>query len=260
MAEERQGISPYSYVQNNPLNRIDPTGMLDESVQGPTDWYEDKDGNIIFVPVSREIEGYENIGSWTNVAADKNLRLNEDGTATNVDSGTQYGPDSEIMVTNDHSVSTIRSGFEDGAAKTYGVNVGGALGGGIGISFGYAEDATGNGGLYFTFSGNIGLGGDFGPDLGKALPNNKNSSVLIGDLVGTEYSHNFSIGPLGIDSGGTVQSNVKGLGLMNFDNYGKNYNGYLYGKGGLSSFSSNYLQEPGLGYMFSKDKTWVWDF
>ena len=131
---------------------------------------------------------------------------------------------------------------------------------GIGISFGYAEDATGNGGLYFIFSGNIGLDGDLGLDLGKALPSDKNSSVLIGDLRGTEYSHNLSIGPLGGGVGGMVQSNVKGLGLMNFDNYGKNYNGYQYGKGGLSSFSSNYLQEPGLGYMFSKDKTWVWDF
>ena len=38
LAEERPGISPYNYVQNNPLNRIDPTGMLDESVQRPDDW------------------------------------------------------------------------------------------------------------------------------------------------------------------------------------------------------------------------------
>ena len=39
LADRRPGLSPYNYVQNNPLIRIDPTGMLD-------DWVEYKHGNI----------------------------------------------------------------------------------------------------------------------------------------------------------------------------------------------------------------------
>jgi len=38
-AEERSWVSSYNFVQNNPLNRIDPTGMLDDEY--------DKDGNKI---------------------------------------------------------------------------------------------------------------------------------------------------------------------------------------------------------------------
>jgi RHS repeat-associated protein len=34
MKEERNWLTPYNYVQNNPLNRVDPTGMVDEGLSG----------------------------------------------------------------------------------------------------------------------------------------------------------------------------------------------------------------------------------
>ena len=39
LAHEREWLSPYNFVQNNPINRVDPTGALD-------DWVQDADGNI----------------------------------------------------------------------------------------------------------------------------------------------------------------------------------------------------------------------
>jgi hypothetical protein len=39
MAKERNWLSPYNFVQNNPITRVDPTGALDDWVQGA-------DGNI----------------------------------------------------------------------------------------------------------------------------------------------------------------------------------------------------------------------
>jgi RHS repeat-associated protein len=40
MADMREWISPYNFVQNNPILRIDPTGALDTR-------YEDKEGNLL---------------------------------------------------------------------------------------------------------------------------------------------------------------------------------------------------------------------
>ena len=39
LASERSWVSPYNFVQNNPVNRVDPTGALD-------DWVQDADGNV----------------------------------------------------------------------------------------------------------------------------------------------------------------------------------------------------------------------
>jgi RHS repeat-associated protein len=39
LAHLREWVSPYNFVQNNPINRVDPTGALD-------DWVQDADGNI----------------------------------------------------------------------------------------------------------------------------------------------------------------------------------------------------------------------
>lgn len=41
MAHLREWVSPYNFVQNNPINRVDPTGALD-------DWYETPSGEIKF--------------------------------------------------------------------------------------------------------------------------------------------------------------------------------------------------------------------
>jgi len=41
LAEQRNWASPYNYLQNNPMNRIDPDGRLD-------DWYQAEDGQLLW--------------------------------------------------------------------------------------------------------------------------------------------------------------------------------------------------------------------
>ena len=47
MKEERVWLNPYNYVQNNPINRVDPTGMVDEKPpEGATSVERNSDGTI----------------------------------------------------------------------------------------------------------------------------------------------------------------------------------------------------------------------
>lgn len=41
LSDERPGWTPYNYCQNNPINRKDPSGLLD-------DWYETKDKQVVY--------------------------------------------------------------------------------------------------------------------------------------------------------------------------------------------------------------------
>ena len=61
MADQRSWVSPYSYCQNSPIIRTDPTGALD-------DWYQSEAGNVVWREGDAETttvngEEFKNIGT-----------------------------------------------------------------------------------------------------------------------------------------------------------------------------------------------------
>jgi RHS repeat-associated protein len=87
LADERHDISPYNYVQNNPLSRIDPTGMLDthyEDEFGNT-LADTNDGNDATVVISNEnSKAFQEDFNNTSV-------MHQDGTAQNAEWIGKYG-------------------------------------------------------------------------------------------------------------------------------------------------------------------------
>lgn len=63
LAEEFPSWSPYTFVYNNPLFFIDPDGML----AGPTDWFKNQQGRVVWFDSKSKGFTDANGGKWTNV-------------------------------------------------------------------------------------------------------------------------------------------------------------------------------------------------
>lgn len=253
LAEKFYDFSPHSFLNNNPLSFIDPTGMSSD------DWKRDINGNMVYDKNLNQFNqsftlgfGEKYVGSthYEPTGSNTGIRYNEDGTKDDLTIL------NEIVVT-----ATKPKTVEERSGNFYGISAGGALGGGISLELGIVEDSKNNYGLYFSFIANVGLGGDLGVKTGTATPNGTHSFEL-NDFRGNSSSYSAGIGPFGVEYGGSDGSTEANVNKMNINGFGKNPRGYMFSDGShtLQAPSTSVKPKLSLGGMYSHSKTYVWDF
>jgi RHS repeat-associated protein len=225
-ADERQMFTPYNYVQNNPIKRIDPTGMLDE-------WVKDGDNYIWDDRVTDQAtaeqyrgSGASYIGKAATVTSKQggrildSVKLNSDGSVTKNNVTLEAGSDGAFV---NAAGSSFQPRQTQGSFISFGFD--GAFVGGFGVQLGLVNDAVGSTDFFINFNGNIGFGLFTGLSTGTVSPTGGNQFVT-SDFAGNSSSYsagaNSPIYDASWTSGGTIDSNMHAVDKMNPSNFGRN--------------------------------------
>ena len=226
--EEKPWITPYHYCSNNPVVRVDPSGMLDDEWQyDPTakslSWISTKGGdNVQYISVGEKtvainttIKGLlQQAKSWGLSIKDTPILLN---------------------VTNSHPQSDEK---KCGVGWGFSIDINLTIVGGYSIEFGYVQDASGDGSLFFSHGNTGGFEASIGLN-GFVIPN---SDFKLDDFSGQSMNTNVSISYFSI---GVISDHNRKLDTdCYFEKYCGVKLGVGFGYGGSTANTKTTFTEP----------------
>lgn len=190
LASKAPGWTPYRYGFNNPLTFVDSDGLFETKAD------------------AKKFRKQHNITG--SIRQEQGVYFIQ-GTGDN--DGQQY------------SFGAGAAGFvgeQTSNAYTRSISFAGALGGGIGFELGYAKDNYGDAGIYFRFSGEVGLGGGWDLFSMQELVSSTDTGITLDKMRGNDTEFNIDLGPIGLMFGGDA-SDPRPSGTDAFTQWGDQY-------------------------------------